>query len=501
MKIQTMIITVMAALLLFGGDVLAAKPPDAGNGGGGGSGDSGEPPDLGDLIKLYRDPDGVPYLTLDSCWQPFPTADCPVECLVFGDDGDEATTDEPSVVEVDPLTCAIPPQCATCTEEVDFGRINDVRSPDAVLQAQLEDVIVNLATADCLSLDPAGRLVTSRVADDWTITTSAIDSPLQNLAIYKQLILTGDLGAPLPDGAGILDTAARGLGAGSDKSGKVNVDMVAYLNQIMGLAEEGVTTILGNPICIDIKQEVAGQVQLVKKCFLDFAAYDYDRDTNFGALPAPAYIPEDVPVAGTFEYLSVLDPSIPSFEIVRGLITTGVFEDQPAESSNIEGFAQAADDTRAVIDFMHSNPLPAEYVTPVPCSADPGGLTSYDVSISDISGLQVPKRIVDGSEGREFTVSVANAGPDPASGIVTVTADAANGVGIVGSPWVFTFTDLSASASESFIQFFTVNLGERTTIDWSATVVAPDDVNPGNNVVTESTSVKVTGGGGGGGKP
>ncbi len=66
---------------------------------------------------------------------------------------------------------------------------------------------------------------------------STIDSPLQNLAIYRQLMLTGTIGAPLPEGAGTLDTAARGLGAASDKTGEVNVDLVAYLNQIMGLSD------------------------------------------------------------------------------------------------------------------------------------------------------------------------------------------------------------------------------------------------------------------------
>ncbi len=33
---------------------------------------------------------------------------------------------------------------------------------------------------------------------------------------------------------------------------------------------------------------------------------------------------------------------------------------------NIGGFAQAADDTRAVIDFMHDRPVPLDYETPVP---------------------------------------------------------------------------------------------------------------------------------------
>ena len=67
------------------------------------------------------------------------------------------------VIPVDPDTCAATAACAICTQEVDFGRTNVVRSPASVLEQQLTDVIVNLATADCISLDPAGRLVTSTV--------------------------------------------------------------------------------------------------------------------------------------------------------------------------------------------------------------------------------------------------------------------------------------------------------------------------------------------------
>ncbi len=103
--------------------------------------------------------------------------------------------------------------------------------------SQLEDVVTKLAIADSTSLDPAGRMVASTCPGD-EVTTSTIDSPLQNLAIYRQLMLTGTIGTSLPRvKTDMLDTAARGLGAASDKSGGVNVDMVAYLNQIMGLDE------------------------------------------------------------------------------------------------------------------------------------------------------------------------------------------------------------------------------------------------------------------------
>jgi uncharacterized repeat protein (TIGR01451 family) len=283
--------------------------------------------------------------------------------------------------------------------------------------------------------------------------------------------------------------------------------MVVYLNQIMGLTDVSTSTILPK-ISEAYREEVQGTIQLVEKRFLDYGqlpgevAYGYDRGTNFGALPSPAYIPADDPLTpeiespqdGWFEYLTASGDG--GFEIVQGPILGAVFGDSVA-ANNIAGFAQAADDTRAVIEFMHTNAVPVGYETPVTCTYDETGLF-YDVSISDVSGLAVPKQMVDGSEGREFTVTVANAGPDPASGTVTVTAVARNGTVIVGSPWTFTFTELTKGASESFTQLFTINLGARTTIDWTAVAYAEYDVNLSNNTVTATTSVKVTGGGGGG---
>ncbi|MGW8313801.1 MAG: acyl-CoA dehydrogenase family protein, partial [Desulfuromonadales bacterium] len=185
MKMQSLVIAVMAALLFFSGSALAVKPPGAGNGGGGGG--EVEIPDLGDLIILYRDARGVPYLTDDGCWQPLPSADCPDACFADGlVDGEPSGTD---VLYVNPETCAIDLvvtledeslfNCATCTQEVDFGRINEARSSDSVFTSQLDDVIVRLGTADCSSLDPAGRLVTSFVTigdeDERIVTSGAID--------------------------------------------------------------------------------------------------------------------------------------------------------------------------------------------------------------------------------------------------------------------------------------------------------------------------------------
>ena len=67
--------------------------------------------------------------------------------------------------------------------------------------------------------------------------------------------------------------------------------MVAYLNQAMGLDE--MATILDPKLTETYREEVQGIIQLVTKCFLDYSAYGYDRGANFGALPFPAYIPDD----------------------------------------------------------------------------------------------------------------------------------------------------------------------------------------------------------------
>ncbi len=491
-----------------------------------GKGGGGDVPDYGDLFIVYRDEYGVPIpspvvtvtdpetgLDVDGgqCWQPLAAeASDDLDFLYdYDENGNLVVTDDQRGIPVDQYTCGVEAAFATLTQEVDFGRINEARSPEDVFLSQLEDAVTKLATADSTSLDPAGRMVASTCPDG---TTSTIDSPLQNLAIYRQLMLTGTIGTPLPAVADPLDTAARGLGAASDKSGGVNVDMVAYLNAIMGLDE--MTTVLDPKLCVTLRQEVQGEMQFVEKCFLNYGAYGYDRTANFEGLPSPPYIPAGEPEAGTFEYLVSLNTDPPTFGIIRGSILDAVFgTDVGFLDGNIGGFAQAADDTRAVIDFMHTHAVPPEEVTQVPCEAS--GDIKVDVSISDVSGLQVPRNVVDGSSDREFIVTVANAGPDDATVTLTVTATPevsgivlANLVGDdpdagwIPSPFEFAVAEIAAGTSRSFSALISVDIGQRTTIDWTADASSVElDVNMGNNHVTAVSNVKVTGGGGGGGRP
>ena len=519
------LLTTIAAVVIGSFGLAAGVYAAPGGGGGGGGGDSSST-DLGDLFILYRDDFGIPVLTEENnagedtglCQQPiaFPSDTCTIDetfgCAKYADDGVTCVT---YLVPVDQATCAV--TVGGCTGEVDFGRTNSIRSPDTVLDSQLDDVLVNLATADCIGLDPAGRLVASTVEateDGTEVYNGTIDSPLQSLAIYKQLMLTGSLGVPLPDNIDIMNTAARGFGTASDKGGKVGVDMLVYANEILGLTDPNAGTILGAPECIDVREEVAGNIQLVQKCFLNYGNYTYERGLNFLELPAPPYVPEIGPTPGWFEYLW---GDGTNFTIVQGPIMDAVFCSETIGSDgfcpgliydgftegNIGGFAQAADDTRAVIDYMHTWPIPADFVTPMVCDVDPGepGDGVYDLAISEESGFQVPSQVVATTEGREFIVNVAYAAGDtPATGFVRVTADTAAGgpvlVDGVGGPFVFEFSDIGQQGFSTGVVMFTIGEPHVTTkINWTAEVVAEGDLNPNNNVVTATSNVRVTGGG------
>jgi hypothetical protein len=95
--------------------------------------------------------------------------------------------------------------------EVHFGRLNLSRSPEAVLQAAFDEAINTINSEDTIAIeiDAAGRLLmTKNVYDETKVDTStgepvligtvkkAIDSPLENLALYVKLIQDGHLVTP-----------------------------------------------------------------------------------------------------------------------------------------------------------------------------------------------------------------------------------------------------------------------------------------------------------------
>lgn len=261
--------------------------------------------DYGDLIVLLRDPvtgapiveDGEYLICLDAaCTSTVPTVDGEVPAGVT----------------------AI---------EVDFGRASVGRSPSKVTEHALDEAIAKL-TADgaVISVDAAGRI---------TITvngvTSTIDSPLENLALYIDLMTglasssTSDAEAALGSLA-TLETAASLLAGVSDKTGDITVDYVVYYNVIVDVVKAG--------------------------DYYDFKTFSYVRD-----------YPTD------YIYNYTLDGGVTILSA-----TLNINDYLEAVNGNISGdsgvtlFTDAADDAVEVIELLHtqiySEILPGTVTTP-----------------------------------------------------------------------------------------------------------------------------------------
>ena len=64
-------------------------------------------------------------------------------------------------------------------------------------------------------------------------------------------------------------------------------------------------------------------------------------------------------------------------------------------------------------------------------------------------------------------------------------------------PFEFAAVVIPGGRTATFTAFIGVDIGQKTTIDWTATADAGvGDLNPANNTVTAVSNVKVTGGGG-----
>lgn len=246
-------------------------------------------------------------------------------------------------------------------KEVDLGRLNEVRSPDNVLERALEEALASLASSvKPITQDPMGRM------EFWTDenTAVAIDSPLQNLALYKKLMTEGviviqgtdaygnaiellNTGIRPPDFAAshaspdpftapnegvvaqhvMLDYAAGLLAGAADKTGAIDVDVVVTINNIMGI--NGVS----------------------EPDYFDFMAYDHQRTYHFGEDQARVLIRDQLdPNTYTAEDINVVTIFADSL--------TGAIVDR--HDSDARGFGAAADDDLTVLEFVHNYAPPEE---------------------------------------------------------------------------------------------------------------------------------------------
>ena len=260
----------------------------------------------GDLWIILRDANGVPILDEYGHVQPLDADGNLIPLNEEGEPIDEAA--------------------AALVQEVELSRLNVGRSPSKVSDKSYDSVLTALNSATSITLDPAGRLV---LTIDGVVKT--IDSPLENLALYETLVDQGFLpGLTVDDSilgslvflkdsqltAADLDAASSFLAAASDKTTTVTIDSVVYLNSILdinGTLPDG---------------------------YVDYSTFNYDRASTYtGDI---TYLTDDG--SGTGTYITVTEP-----------IMTAVFGDEPYTSADggVDGFAQATDDARTLIEFIH----------------------------------------------------------------------------------------------------------------------------------------------------
>ncbi len=263
-----------------------------------------------DLWVILRNPDGTPILTPEGFVQP------------LDKDGN-----------VIPLNADGTPVNPDAVVEVELSRLSVGRSPTKVLDRQLADVVSLINSATAISLDTAGRIVVTVGTE-----TKTIDSPLANLALYKTLLTVGyipgisptiNLGtlSYLNDGTKTTAdylAAASFLGAASDKTTKLVVDSVVYMNQILQIPGTTYT---------DGKVYVAYPTTLT----YDRTVYSNVMVTVLVKQPDGSYVKTDV---------RLLDAVFGGTTFTTPL-------------TGLAAATQAADDARAVIQFLHDNPLPS----------------------------------------------------------------------------------------------------------------------------------------------
>jgi hypothetical protein len=248
----------------------------------------------GDLWIILRDPvSGLPILDENGYVQPLITLeDGTVVAIQLTEDGE------------------LLPEYADAVSEVEFGRLSVGRSPAKVTDHALDEALAKLVAGEIVTLDLAGRLV---------VDGATIDSPLENLALYIALMTDDPALNPVADKIDMVDKltlAANLLAAAADKTGSINIDVVAYENIVLGIAA------------------------MTPEDFVDYSSFDYNRTETY---------------PGTISYY--VQQADGTVVLVTDTILQAVFDGETytsADGAGIVDFAQAADDALQMIEFIHT---------------------------------------------------------------------------------------------------------------------------------------------------
>ena len=165
-----------------------------------------------------------------------------------------------------------------------------------------------------------------------------IDSPLENLAIYVALLTTGTIPGVddlpgsdfdfLVDGAitdADLAASVAFLAAATDKTGEFTADEIAYIDAFLDI--NTVTVSDGTVTYSDI----------------DYSSFDYDRSDAYESVTTEVLV-----LQGDGTWVPTV---VNVYETIFGSVDATL-------SGTLEAYTQAADDARAVVEFIHEYQIP-----------------------------------------------------------------------------------------------------------------------------------------------
>lgn len=360
--------------IVAGSTAFAAQGGNGGGGGGGGNGGTG--PDKGDLygdaVYLLRNVDtGVPEI-INGCIRPIMGRDG----LVLAINADQATADyvpetapesiegwynceqDPQDLEAadsnvktvimadddgdDELeACDVISRCLDYVEEADMGRLSILKAPERVLDRQLEEAISKFESGGEVSLDASGRPV---------VGEETFDSPLLNLALYREFHFWGAIVKnPLEDdeelvydpGQDFILAAAFGLGAGDDKEDPgIDHEIAVRSAAIIGLGEQIHELALADSAVLPDSHKF--EYEGTTSYYVNYEGFSYSRADTFPGNICYDFFDEELG-----DYVRTSRP-----------IIEAVFAGDPVPypvAEQLTGFAQAANDARRVLVFVHDN--------------------------------------------------------------------------------------------------------------------------------------------------
>jgi hypothetical protein len=271
----------------------------------------------GDLWVLQRDVDGAPVLDEETgCPIPLDSDGVPFDMLLV--EG----------------KCELAPEDVDRVVELELGRLNGVRvaltNPGA-LDRHLYDLVNSINASQGLVRDLSGRL--AYLGQDDVYYT--VDSPRANLALYAALMRWGKLDGEVEirTEEGALETINLSITLDDED---LDAQGLGYLKR-------------GNPACDTETDPVCG-IQRLENGYADFRGFNHDSRAAFEFFDVSFVerTPDDLDCA-------YADRTEDLWE--------RVLEENSFNGGNIAAFVELAEDTRRIINFIHTtihDPVPVE---------------------------------------------------------------------------------------------------------------------------------------------